>query len=730
MARLKKRPEIDAQNPFRDEEGRQAQNYGDVGKVSQNRNESRPDTREEQGRDEPGQDMQQDMELTRAFAQKLPPDKGADMVLGPGAGQAIFGHPGGGTVPGVGTEGVENLGRIGEKELTEAIATLTKYKQGKANLEKRIVEDELWWELRHWEAIREKKKKGEVRAEPTSAWLFNAITNKHADAMDNFPEPVVLPRERSDEQSAKTLTAVVPVIMETNDFQETYSSAWWEKLKHGTSPYGVFWDATKENGLGDVSVQELDLLKVFWEPGITDIQKSRNLYITELMDIDLLEAEYPQYKGKLRGDAVDIKQYQYDDYVDTSDKAVVVDWYYKVRGDNGRTILHYCKFVGNTILFATENDPRYAERGWYDHGMYPVVFDTLYPEKGTPVGFGYVSVCKDPQLFIDNLSGNILENAMMATKKRFFSSNSVNVNLEQFMDWNEPIVEVEGEISDNRLKEIEVRPLDGIYVNVLEMKIDEMKETANNRDVNAGGVTGGAIAASAIVAQQEAGNKGSRDMIQASYVAYTKICKLVIELIRQFYDETRCFRITGAPEQEEGYTFIDFSNAGLKPQPNGIGFDGQPLVRTPIFDLQIKAQKKNPFSRMEQNELAKELYNMGFFNPERAQEALLALDMMEFEGIDKVREQVSKGQTLLNLLEQTIMENQQLKAAAQAAIPAMGMPGAGIPGAPEEPPPEDEAPAEDSGGSSPQKRAVQSSKQAQTQARVDNMRKRAQSIGG
>lgn len=723
MARAKKTREIDAQKAgFQPNQ----QNSDDTVVSALSRDKK---TQEEEEYTRP--DPTQDMELTRAFAQKLPPDKGMDMVLGPGAGEAIFGHPGGGNPAPDMMAGTENLGRIGEKEIGEAIATLTKYKQGKANLENRIVEDELWWELRHWEAIgRGKKQSGDIRVEPTSAWLFNAIVNKHADAMDNYPEPVVLPRERSDEQSAKVLGEVLPVIMETTGFQEVYSSNWYEKLKHGTGIYGVFWDPTKENGLGDISIQELDILKVFWEPGITDIQKSRNLFVTELMDVDMLEAEYPQYKGKLQGDAVDIKKYVYDDNVDTSDKAVVVDWYYKARTEQGKDILHYCKFVGKTVLFATENDPRFAERGWYDHGRYPVVMDTLYPEKGTPIGFGYVSVCKDPQIYIDNLSGNILENAMMATKKRFFASSSVNVNLDQFMDWNEPIVDVEGEISDNRLKEIEVRPLDGIYVNVLDMKIEEMKETASNRDVNSGGVTGGAVAASAIVAQQEAGNKVSRDMIQASYNAHQKICELVIELIRQFYDEVRCFRITGDAAQGGQYSFVDFSNAGMKPQPNGIGMDGQPLVRTPIYDLKIKAQKQNPFSRMEQNELAKELYSMGFFNPERAQEALPTLEMMEFEGVDKVREQVAQGQTLLNMCQQLMAQVQQLTSMVQMGPMGMGMqPMPGEPpdaGAPEEGPAEGErVPSK-----SPQTRTVQGAKQAQTQARVDSMRERAQSING
>lgn len=555
--------------------------------------------------------------------------------------------------------------RIGKEEVAQAIDILTRYKQGKANLEERVVQDELWWELRHWEAIRRGKKAAqEMGPEPSSAWLFNAILNKHADAMDNYPEPVVLPRERSDEESAKVLSSVLPVILEYNDYEQTYSDNWWEKLKHGTAAYGVFWNSAKENGLGDVDVREIDLLKLFWEPGITDIQQSRNLFIVELVDEDLLEEQYPEHKGKLKGGAVDVKQYIYDDTVDTSNKAVVVDWYYKVQAPNGQTVLQYAKFVGDTLLFASENEPEYRDRGWYDHGLYPVVLDVLFPEKGTPVGFGYVAICKDPQLYIDKLSANIMENSMMTTKKRFFVSESTGINEEEFLDWSKPLVHVQGELDDRRIKEIVCNPLNNIYLSVAQMKIEEMKDTAANRDVNSGGSGSGITAAAAIAALQEAGNKASRDMIAASYRTHVKINSMCIELIRQFYDETRSFRITG--EMPGSYQFIDMSNAGIKEQPMGMSSDGVPLFRKPIFDLKIKAQKKNPFSRAEQNERAKELYAAGFFNPERAQEAMGALEMMEFEGIDKVKERVQQGQTLLNICQQLSQQLDQMALIVQS----------------------------------------------------------------
>lgn len=560
----------------------------------------------------------------------------------------------------------QNAKIISDADIAKATEILARYKRGKAKLEARIKNDELWWELRHWEAIGRSEASPDS-PRPTSAWLFNAIINKHADAMDNYPVAVVLPRERSDAQSADILSQVLPVVYENNDYAHTYSTAWWDKLKHGTAVYGNFWNSEKENGLGDIDIRPIDLMSIYWEAGIEDIQKSRNVFTVELMDNDLLDETYPDLVGKPHGNVIDVAAYNYDSTVDTSDKSVVVDWYYKVRTPSGKTVVHYVKYCGNTILYASQNDPAYRETGYYAHGEYPFVFDVLFPEKGSPAGFGYVSICRDPQLYIDNLSANILENSMMGTKRRFFVSKSTNINKEQFADWNEPMVEVEGEISDARIKEITTSPLDSIYVSVMQMKIDEMKETSANRDMNNGSTSSGVTAAAAISALQEAGNKVSRDMITSSYRAHSQISAQCIELMRQFYDEARSFRITGAGNE---YNFVDFSNAYIKDQLIGAGSDGEEMYRKPIFDLKISAQKKNPFSRMEQNQRAQDLYNMGFFNPERAQEATIALDMMDFEGIDDIKDKVREGQTLLNICQSQQQQIAQMMAMLGAQVSA------------------------------------------------------------
>ena len=543
---------------------------------------------------------------------------------------------------------------IGKEQVQAAQLTLNRYKEGKANLERRIVDNEQWYKLRHWECMRDKKED----VQPTSAWLFNCIANKHADAMDNFPSPNILPREEGDKAEAEMLTSIVPVILDQCEFEQTYSDVQNYKLKSGTGVYGVFWDKTKLNGLGDVSIRKVDIINLFWESGITDIQKSRHLFHVELADNDLLIGAYPQLQGKLSNATMDITKYIYDDTVDTNNKSVVVDWYYK-KSEGGRTVLHYCKYVNDEVLFATENDSNYAERGWYDHGLYPFVFDALFPTEGTPTGFGYIDVGKDPQAYIDRGNKAIMENMLANAAPRYFIRNDGSVNEEEYADTSKRFIHVDGNLGQDSILPVQGKPLNNIYVEVINNKVDELKETTGNRDVSNGGTTGGVTAASGLAAMQEAGSKLSRDNNKASYRAFRKLCLMVIELIRQFYDLPRSFRIMGENGAER---YIQYSNEGIQPQHQGFDFGVDMGFRVPLFDIEVTAQKQSPYSKMSQNELALQFYQAGFFNPQMADQALACLDMMDFDRKHFIMQKIAENG---GMYQQMLMMQQQMLQLAQ-----------------------------------------------------------------
>ena len=576
-------------------------------------------------------------------------------------------------------EAMAAIAPIGSEQLKHFTDILQKYKAGKVRTEQRIIAAENWWKLRNTteeEKISEIGKDGGFTSK--SGWLHNVIVSKHADAMEAYPEPNILPREVGDRAEARKLSAIVPCVLEQNKFEETYDDAMWRKMKGGTAVYKTVWDKHKLNGLGDVSVECANILNLFWEPGVTNIQKSRYFFHTELCDKDLLEQKYPeQLKGGVKGETFISTKFLYDDHVDTENKVTVIEVYYH-KYINGKNTLQYCKYVNDVVLYATENDtqpivdsvtgvvkPPMAISGLYDHGKYPYVFDALFPIEGSPCGYGYVDICKNPQTEIDLLKTSFLKNAMVGSIPRYFTKKNNGINEQQFLDLSNPLIPFEGNLDEVFLRPIEYKPLDGNYINVLDRAIQELRETSGNTETSTGNVSSGVTAASAIAALQEASGKGSRDSTQGSYRAYSEVVELCIELIRQFYNMPRQFRILGEYGAEQ---YITYTNQGIQLQYQGNAFGQDMGYRLPVFDIKVSAQKKNVYTKVSQNELAIQFFQMGFFNPQMTDQALMCLDMMEFDGKDGIMQKVAQNGTMY----QKLLQYMQLALMfAQTAAPEM-----------------------------------------------------------
>lgn len=543
-----------------------------------------------------------------------------------------------------------------EAKVEEVLQILQEYKRGKTSIDDKATENQEWWRLRHWGVIsgtNEGEKAGETVG---SAWAVNSILNKHADIMDSYPKPNVLPREADDEMEADTLSKILPTIEAYTDSEKVYSIAGYDFLIDGTAVTGVFWDNMKHDGLGDIVKTNVDIHNVFWQPGVDDIQDSKYFFNVALANIDDVKAMYPDYADQIGASGNDtglVVKYLHDDEIDTTDDVEIIDCYYKKLimkpvplNAGGKVVLHevpevqvhLATIISGVCVFCSEDEPGY-ESGYYAHGKYPFVFRALFPVKDSPCGFGYLDIMKNPQKDIDRLDQAIVKNALMNAKPRFWVKKNADINKNDFANWDNEMVEVGSGDLGNAVKQIEVHQLPAIVETHLEQKIDELKETSGNRDFSQGSTASGVTAASAIAALQEAGSKLSRDVNKTLYRAARQEYELEIELIRQFYTEDRTFRVDNGVG---GYTFVNYSNRNIMPQDVTLP-DGTTRHKRAVFDIDISAEKASPFSRAAQNETAKELYNLGLFAPGNAASALVCLDMMDFEGKDKVKQQVQQN---------------------------------------------------------------------------------------
>lgn len=562
-------------------------------------------------------------------------------------------------------------------KVSEVLQILHEYKDGKTTVDMKATENQEWWRLRHWNVIQGKTEAGKAKVEVGSAWAVNSILNKHADFMDSFPKANVLAREADDEEEAQILSKILPAIEEHTDAEQVYNTAGYDFLIDGTAITAVLWDPMAHDGMGDIKKTNVDIHNVFWQPGIEDIQQSKYFFDVSVADVNDVKLQYPDIAEKIGGGKQGfITEYIHDDNINHQNDIEIINCYYKklemrpviINIDpqtvathlTPREILHMAIIIGDQCVFCSEDNPEYQD-GFYKHGKYPYVFRKCFPVKDSPCGFGYLDIMKYPQRDIDKLDQAIMKNTMMKAKPRWWVKKNADINKEAFADWNEEIVEVGSGDLGSAVQQMDVDTLPAIVETHLEAKIDELKEISGNRDFSQGSTASGVTAASAIAALQEAGSKLSRDINKAMYRGSREEYYLEIELIRQFYTEPRTFRIDDGTGR---YEYMDYSNVNIAPQdittPEGTRH------KKSIFDLEVSAEKQSPFSRASQNETAKELYQMGMFSPDNATPALVCLDMMEFEGKEKIKQQIQQNDTFMQQFQQ--MQQLIIQLSPEAAV--------------------------------------------------------------
>lgn len=547
---------------------------------------------------------------------------------------------------------------VTDQTVAEAMDRCDTYHLGMTYMFDRLIKNEEYYRQQYAWYDRHKETEGDVLPESASGYLLNAIQNKVADMMDNLPSANILAREKSDEPTAEMLSKIIPVIMDRNNFTEKYYNSCLQKVKNGFSVYGCFWNPIKDN-IGEVEITNIEPLCLRWEPGVKNIQDSKDVFMLTEMDNDTLIAMYPQLEGKLSGNDGKLDDYINDDHIDRSKQTTVYDWYYKITKGFSvggqvfpKTVVHYARFCAGMLLFSSENDPTY-ENGWYEDGLYPFVFDVMFPIKNTCVGFGIIDSEHNTQQYIDKLDFAVLQNSLANARPRYFSKTQGGINEEEFADFTKTVVHYTGNKDD-------LVPMDHpvLASNVLEYlanKKEDLKENTGNRDFSQGTTTGGVTAASAIAALQESSSKASRVLNQLSYEAFKNLVIMIINRMQQFYTVDRAYRIT----TDNGVVYQSIGMKELRPGSVVDAILGTAMGgRKPIYDIDVSAEKQSPYSKIATNEFAKEMFQLGMFNPQLADQAVPCIELMDFDKKQEVLMNVRRNQQLY-------IQNQQMMALLQ-----------------------------------------------------------------
>lgn len=523
-------------------------------------------------------------------------------------------------------------------------------------------ENDEYWKANHWF----NKKVSPQEPQPVTPILFSTIESMLADIMDNFPTAVILPVEPGDEAVAKDLSDIVPSILQRRNFKETFRKNKRSMLKKGASVTEVMWDKDLYNGLGDINVINWDIRNFLWDVKCEDIQEGRACFKFAWHTLSWFKQHYPDKYQYIKKDEFTRDGYDVDGVlVDSNDDEYLLMeyWYKKYNPETGSVSVHMAKLAGRTILERSEDT---SPDGIYEHGKYPFIIDAPYQFEDQPVGLGVIDIFKSLQDHIDKLDQIILKNALMSGKMRLLISRTSGLDKNEVLDWGNEILEGD-RVDANAVRWFQAAPLNQYILQHFNEKISAIKEESGQNQFTRGEGGKSVTAASAIIALQEAGNKRTRMVIESVYDGFSRMVMMVIDLIKEFYTETRRFRIAGAADTEDHVTEINSDMLRYETNPDTgepmTDEEGNILEKYTEFDVKVSAQVQSPYKSMYQNDLAIQLRQLGVTNE------IETLELMDFEGKDKIISMVKKRVARDEELAMQ-MQQMQMGAAVQPPQPA------------------------------------------------------------
>lgn len=542
------------------------------------------------------------------------------------------------------------------------------------------------------------------------------------------PTPDFEAMEPGDEDRANLLNMFIPYELNVIKFKPKHIRAVRRMVVHGPLVYMTLYDPTVKGGRGNNrftgqnDIIPLEFGSFFPDPAVKDfinLQKGRAHIINHLMTLDYIRKRWPKQGAKVMPEnrSSDTEIFDVDNETimnttysreDNQTTANVLAYWYKGKpkymSDEDKKIFKELaqeklsegldpseceakasgQMDGIHCLYVTVGNVFLEHKSYvYDHGQYPIVARTLFPEENNPWGKGYMRDLISPQTMLNRfveLAAEVtskMGNSVIVYGTAAGLSDAFKQIWKRFRSVAGAMLPVQGDV--NQVKELQgVPPNPGImqYIqHFLEMmqKIPGMFDSANGAANS--NVTSGRQSEALISAAQ------GRLSLAAELIedAVQEVIEQYISLCAQFYTSERVTRITNKD--------ISFSRDSLiKRVPTDYEvkdpLSGEMIIRqlseeyVPEFDIKVNIGVEKPKDREYYIQTAMNLFKT--IDPVTqmpcidAQAVKYTVENGRMEPMSVIEERMNIEQKQLMQMQQMQMQLQQLQEQNQMMQQALG----------------------------------------------------------
>lgn len=440
---------------------------------------------------------------------------------------------------------------------------------------------------------------------PVTPVLQSTIESLRAELLDKLPEAIIVADDPAHTDIAKIVNEVIRENHTVNGYHEEYRKLTQDLLVGGYMVQEIGYDPGI-NKVGGAFIRYVDNQSVMFDPCVRDIQDSRMIFKFTPHTREWYRLNHKKSEPLMKSDAFGYSISGEGIQTGQSETILLIECWEKEQDPyTGGQCVHMCKVAGGVLL---EDSREIKPDGYFSHGKYPFIVTPLFQRKGTPLGYGFVDMFFNQQMFSDKLDQIVLKNALMASKNKLLITGASGFDADDMRDWSKEVHEGD---SLSGVTWFPTPPLPSYVINYINSIREGIKEESGVTDVSRGG-TNGVTAASAIIALQEASSKRSRMISRMLHSAFCEAVKQEIEVEREFSLFSRQILVGG--EKKEFSSHMLYLHSRLNNE--------LPLE----LKVSVKVQQENRFSMIAHNELIFKLVELNMI-PTKA-----GLELLHFDG--------------------------------------------------------------------------------------------------
>ena len=435
----------------------------------------------------------------------------------------------------------------------------------------------------------------DYKSDQVSNFVFSTIEAIRPIMTDNNPKFLAIPNNPQGQDFSSDVQMALDYEWDREKMATKLPAQLIPMLVYGTAVWFVQWNG-KDGEYGNINVRPVDPFNIFPDPLAEDVDSAEFIIYATYKNANQIKQQFPKKASAIEGSRISMSELVNNrDESDSQEENQVLilemwcrDWTTMDENEDGEQTLKYPKGRVITclpelgILLDDKKNP-------YKDGKFPFVLMKNYDVPFKFWGTGEVEQILSPQMYINELTNQIIDNAKNTANMQWIIDK--NSGIGQGKLTNRPGLVIRKN-PGSEVRRDTPPPMPSYVRETIDVMKADIQDISGVLDSLKGEKQTGVVAASAILALQEASQSRIRLKIKIMESNLTELANMVYSRMQQFWKLDRWVRVTdieGNPTFRQIGTEVLSNDFDVKVMAGST----MPVNKNAMMDLMIRLAQTN-----------------------------------------------------------------------------------------------------------------------------------------